>query len=275
MHNDDIGDDALRRAYAALRTRRAAQPLDRRPALERLDDVLDADRSDRLSDDAREQALDDALASGAADELALLYAVRTAASTAAGGATITAASTDAAGAASQTTSTRGLHLTQGRPRFRRGPWAIAAGLVMAVGLPWALSRDRAATATGEGSTPDSANAGATFRAAALPSAGPTLLAPAAVATGTSSPNDALVWRWSSVAGADRYTIEWLDAAGAVVTRVETTDTVFVLAATDRSATGEAVRAASRRAEAWWVSARLSDGTQVRSELRLLKRVATP
>ena len=87
--------------------------------------------------------------------------------------------------------------------------------------------------------------------------GPTLVTPAsgsAVVTGPVS------FTWRSVAGALRYTFEISTSGGTVLASATTTDTVAI-AALREAPTGE---------HRWWVRAHMNDGSERRSDTRLLR-----
>jgi len=76
--------------------------------------------------------------------------------------------------------------------------------------------------------------------------------------------DSLVWR--SMPGVTSYVVEVRREDGTLVTRAATTDTSFVVPDSARVAPGNDVY--------WTVSARLSDGSELRSAARRV-RVTTP
>lgn len=121
-----------------------------------------------------------------------------------------------------------------RPRIAT-PWLVAASVLVAVAGGTIAIRSMSAPAN-------------VFRSAD-DTRGVALIAPA--------PN-AAVLRWHAVPRAASYVVEVMDAQGAVLAADTTADTAFALPASVRS----------RRAsgEQWWVRARLSDGSEVRSAI---------
>lgn len=223
------GTDAdLQRAYAALRAQRAAQPGGIRPTPEELAGALDG----TLPTDQREVVLDHALATGAADDLALLHAARTA-----------AAATNAPLRLESTTTA-----TPPRRRWLRWatPLAAAALVLVVVGI-----QDRR-----HDTSPDT---GDTVRSIAAGDAAPALLMPAAEAT----LEDPVTFAWAPAAGAVRYLLEVTDDAGAILLRRESADTAILVRRSDPDAPDLA------KASGWWVTAHYQDGTTRRSPLRLL------
>jgi hypothetical protein len=215
-----MNEDELRRSYAALRHERAQRPVSERPSAEMIRQALDGE----LSDAARETVLDQALASGASAELAMLQAAQ--------GAARVASRVESRSAAPTTTR-------------RWWPFAAAAALVLAVGVP-------IATRAPNDSDP------LRFRAG-VNAAAPRLIAPANGAALVA--NQRFVW--SAVPRATRYMLELLDANGKTVADVVTKDTTAVIAAS----VSDADRA---RTTGWWVTATTLDGRRDRSELRLTR-----
>ncbi len=231
-----MADDELRRAYAALRAQRGAQPGDDRPDGETLRAAL----AGELPPDERERVLDVALRSGAADDMALLHTFTSAAQ-----ATARSAGSDRAGA-----------------RWRTSRWtpiaAAAAVCLMAGGSFWL----RGAWSDAGAGTNDDTSAGR-FRDARTVSV--SLIAPASsgVVTDTS-----MRFIWHAVSGATSYDIEVFDTDGTLLFTRTVTDTVAPLPP-DLDA------AARARIGAWWITTTLPDGRRLRSELRLLRAPAQP
>ena len=125
------------------------------------------------------------------------------------------------------------------------PMAAAAALVLAVGLPTLDQlRDR--------------NAPTRFRASSA-LAGPQLAIPAsnaAVSVGQT-------FVWSRLDFATAYALELMNDSGRTVTRIVTQDT----AATIPTSVSDSERL---QLSGWWVSATMPDGSQRRSEMRLLR-----
>jgi hypothetical protein len=133
----------------------------------------------------------------------------------------------------------------GRPGARRSwfmPAALAASLLVAIGLGRTLMRPADDTTRGGGGS-------------AI-----VLLQPAAEAVA----GDSLIFAWRPVPGASRYELELLDAGGSVAASTQTADT---------TASPAAVRALPPGEYRWWVRAATSDGRPLRSPLRVL--VLTP
>lgn len=121
-----------------------------------------------------------------------------------------------------------------RPRIAT-PWLVAASVIVAVAAGTMAIRSM--------STP------ATVLRGAGGDRGVALIAPA--------PN-AVVLRWHAVPRAASYVVEVMDAQGAVLAADTTIDTAFVVPPSVRSAKGAG--------DQWWVRARLSDGSEVRSAI---------
>ncbi len=121
-----------------------------------------------------------------------------------------------------------------RPRIAMS-WLVAASMLIAVAAGTIAIRSM--------STPPS-----TLRGAG-DDRGVALIAP---------PPNAAVLRWHAVPRAASYVVEVLDAQGAVLAADTTVDTAFALPASVRS-TGAA-------GDQWWVRARLSDGSELRSAI---------
>ena len=219
-----MNEDELRRSYAALRRERAQRPVSERPSAETIRQALDGE----LSDAARETVLDQALASGASAELAMLQAAQ-----------------GAARVASRVESRVESPSTAPTTTRRWWPFAAAAALVLAVGVP-------IATRAPNDPDPLRFRSGANAATAQLmtPASGAVLVA-----------NQRFVW--SAVPRATRYTLELLDANGATVAEMVTMDTTAALTAS----IAEADRA---RITGWWVTATTLDGRRARSELRLTR-----
>lgn len=142
---------------------------------------------------------------------------------------------------------RATRVVRDRTRIPYAGFALAASLVLAAGIGYyTVSRQRSAENDGDltrGNTGDVQ-----------------LVSPGA----TVSRIDSLVWR--SVTSAASYGVELRQDDGTLVTRARTTDTTFVLPDSVRGAPGSAVY--------WTVSARLTDGTELRSTARRV-RLTTP
>ena len=124
---------------------------------------------------------------------------------------------------------------------RFAPWAAAAALLIVVGVPVArlvrVDRDTDVRYRGADS------------AANIPKL-----------VTTSAASDSVVFAWSPVRDAERYTMELLDEKSEIVMRRETTDTTLTLP-------NSSMRAAfNRAAKEWWVIAHLRNGGQRRSAL---------
>jgi hypothetical protein len=133
----------------------------------------------------------------------------------------------------------------GRTGARRSwfmPAALAASLLVAIGLGRTLMRTADDTTRGGGGS-------------AI-----VLLQPAAEAVA----GDSLIFAWRPVPGASRYELELLDAGGSVAASAQTADT---------TASPATVRALPPGEYRWWVRAATSDGRPLRSPLRAL--VLTP
>jgi hypothetical protein len=118
------------------------------------------------------------------------------------------------------------------------PAALAASLLIAIGLGRTLTRPADDTLRGGGGS-------------AI-----VLLQPAAEAVA----GDSLIFAWRPVPGASRYELELLDAGGSVAASAQTADT---------TASPAAVRALPPGVYRWWVRAASSDGQPLRSPLRAL------
>jgi hypothetical protein len=219
-----MNDDELARAYDALRRQRQARPTAAPPSLETVQSLVDG--STPASD--REALIEQLLHSGASDELALLHGVAP---------TVPATVRPAAVSPRRTLTTW-------------WPTAVAATLVVAVGIPVAL-RGR-----GDPAEPR-------YREGAAAST-PTLIAPVGDMPGSL----AQPFVWHRVTNAEQYTLELVDAEGQVLATVTTADTSAAMPAT-------ADPQRTLRARGWWVGARFRDGRVVRSELRLFRVPTSP
>jgi hypothetical protein len=133
----------------------------------------------------------------------------------------------------------------GRGAARRSwfmPAALAAGLLLAVGLGRQLLRGPADTTRGD-------------EAGAIVLVQPDPDMPA---------GQPLTFAWHPVAGASRYRLELLDGTGAVAASAATADT---------SATPESARALPPGEYQWWVRALMADSRTLRSPLRSLRLTA--
>ncbi|HKV51402.1 MAG TPA: hypothetical protein VJO52_09395 [Gemmatimonadaceae bacterium] len=130
-------------------------------------------------------------------------------------------------------------LRVGAPAVRRpriaAPWLVAASVFVAVAAGTVAIRSMSAPASVLRGPGDAR--------------GVALIAPAP---------HAAVLRWHAVPSAASYVVEVMDAQGAVLAADTTIDTAFALPASVGSTT------ASR--DQWWVRARLSDGSEVRSAI---------
>lgn len=135
------------------------------------------------------------------------------------------------------------------PAARRAPWrryagiALAASVVLAIALGpgrLLLERQRTVRGGGEALTP---------------------IAPAADAVVTASPLSPPTFVWHALPDAERYTLEVLTSDGALVFGEQTTDTSVTVASPHALAPGE---------YQWSVSARTSDGNDMRSAARRLR-----
>jgi hypothetical protein len=129
----------------------------------------------------------------------------------------------------------------GRAGARRSwlmPAALAASLLVAIGLGRTLMRPADDTTRGGGES------------------AVVLLQPAAEAVA----GDSLSFAWRPVPGASRYELELLDAGGSVTASALTADT---------TASPVAVRKLPPGEYRWWVRAATSDGRPLRSPLRAL------
>lgn len=239
-------DDELQRAWAAAKRQRASQPVDARPSPEVLQALVDG----RVESDARELLLDQTLASGAADDLALLHAVTAAAKTAAD------TTTSSARRSITPNSTSWGFLITPANTVRWWPVAVAAALVVMIGVPASrLLRD----ATNRDVPLSDTSSAERFRGGQSATSIPRLVAPAPDAPVVAGQH----FQWTRLGANDRYTLELIDAAGDVVTRVQTADTVAVLPDSLPANRLE-------RAQGWWVIATDSSGVQRRSALRLFR-----
>ena len=125
-----------------------------------------------------------------------------------------------------------------RLQRRAIPIALAATLLLAVGVASLVRRNESATVRG----------------------GTSDVVLAAPADGQRVGNEVVTFVWRPVAGALRYTLEVSAADGTITHSAQTTDTVAVGPA-PRLAPGE---------QRWWVRARMDDGSERRSETRVLR-----
>ena len=140
---------------------------------------------------------------------------------------------------------RASRVVRDRARISPAGLALAASLVLAAGLGYyTLARSRVSAATDD-SDPTRGAAGDVQ-----------LVSPGA----TTPTLDTLVWR--SVTSATSYAIELRRDDGSLVTRATSADTVLVLPDSARIAPGNTVY--------WTVSARLADGTELRSAARRVR-----
>lgn len=244
-------NDEIVRAWAALRAQRAAARDAMRAAAQdgehpewsqRASDNVDVDQlraalTGELDAESREAALDAALRGGAYDDIALLHAA-------------THAAHEASAVTAATSATAAHAPRRARRRIRWvGPTsivALAAVLVVAIWLPRRIAVQKVPVADVRGGA----------------SASVELILPVANAP----LRDTLQFSWHAVRGATRYDFELLDASGAVIQQVTTTDTTMLVAMRDAAASPSA----------WWVRATRSDGTRVQGSLRLLAaRAAQP
>jgi hypothetical protein len=135
---------------------------------------------------------------------------------------------------------RATRVVRDRARIPHGGFALAASLVLVAGLGYYTLARRG--------SPEPAVDSAVMRGV----------------TGDVQRVDSLVWR--SMPGVTSYVVEVRREDGTLVTRAATTDTSFVVPDSARVAPGNDVY--------WTVSARLSDGSELRSAARRV-RVTTP
>ena len=135
---------------------------------------------------------------------------------------------------------RATRVVRDRARIPHGGFAVAASLVLVAGLGYYTLARRG--------SPEPAVDSAVMRGV----------------TGDVQRVDSLVWR--SMPGVTSYVVEVRREDGTLVTRAATTDTSFVVPDSARVAPGNDVY--------WTVSARLSDGSELRSAARRV-RVTTP
>ena len=140
----------------------------------------------------------------------------------------------------------GGRFASGRPWARVASLALAASVVIAVGL---FGTQRWRQRAGDG--------GANVEVMRGVNGGPALVAPADAATLAA---DSIAFAWRPVAGAFSYTLEVDAADGTVLFTAPTADTILV-APLGSSAPGE---------YRWVVRARLDDGSELRSESRPLR-----
>ena len=144
---------------------------------------------------------------------------------------------------------RATRVVRDRARIPHGGFALAASLVLVAGLGYYTLARRG--------SPEPAVDSAVMRGV---TGDIQLVSPA----GDVQRVDSLVWR--SMPGVTSYVVEVRREDGTLVTRATTTDTSFVVPDSARVAPGNDVY--------WTVSARLSDGSELRSAARRV-RVTTP
>ena len=144
---------------------------------------------------------------------------------------------------------RATRVVRDRARIPHGGFALAASLVLVAGLGYYTLARRG--------SPEPAVDSAVMRGV---TGDIQLVSPA----GDVQRVDSLVWR--SMPGVTSYVVEVRREDGTLVTRAATTDTSFVVPDSARVAPGNDVY--------WTVSARLSDGSELRSAARRV-RVTTP
>ena len=228
-------DEELRRAYGALR-RRQQGPSAGDAVMPPSPEALASALSGELEPGERVRILDRALAGGAADEVALVHALRTTALSATGH------------AQSPSTTRRGV-------LGQRWPIVAAAAVIAAVTVPLVQNTTGSRNASRE----ESIRFRDGTQVATLQ-----LVAPAG---GAPLPADGR-FTWNALPGARRYLFEALDSSGRTVTSVTTAETLAVLS--------DSVSADARaRIAGWWVTATLSTGVIRRSELRLVAAPQRP
>lgn len=244
-------DDELRAAWQLLRggasSSQAAGPVSAdavvpQPPPEPAD--IAAVLNGTLSEDDMVRDLDRALMRGAADEVAMLHALRSAAHD-----TLQSGNKATPSAERRTDlRTPGASGKAGAGVPSTNRWWIlplAAALMLAVGIP--VWNSRQSPATGE--------------AAQTRGAASNVPLPVAPAVGAQVTLDTLRLTWHPVPSAASYMAEVMDADGQRVVSVATADTtalVTIASASDR-----------QRVAGWWVTARMADGQTTRSELRSL------
>lgn len=244
-------DDELRAAWQLLRggasSPKAVGPLSAdavvpQPPPEPAD--IAAVLNGTLSEDDMVRDLDRALLRGAADDVAMLHALRSAAHD-----TLQSASkATPAGERRADLRTPGASGKAGADALPSNRWWImllAAALVLAVGIPAWNSRQ---------STDDNEAAETQGAASSVP-------LPVSPAEGAQVTLDTLRLIWRPVPLAASYMAEVMDADGQRVVSVATADTtalVTIANAGDR-----------QRVAGWWVTARMADGQTTRSDLRSL------
>lgn len=197
-----------------------------------------------LSEDDMVRDLDRALLRGAADDVAMLYALRSAAhDTLQSGSKATPAGERRAD--QRTPGASGKAGADTRPPNRLWIMPLAAALVLAIGIP--LWNSRQSTAE---------NDAAETRGTAT-----NVPVPVAPAEGAPVTLDTLRLSWRPVPSAASYMAEVMDADGQRVVSVATADTtalVTIANVSDR-----------QRVAGWWITVRMADGQTIRSELRAL------
>lgn len=205
-----------------------------------------------LSEDDMVRDLDRALMRGAADEVAMLHALRSAAHD-----TLQTGHRPTPSADSRTTAradsradlrtpgASGKAGTDAQPTNRWWIMPLAAALMLAVGIPMWNSRQA-----------ETGNEAAQTRGAAS-----TVPLPVAPAEGAQVLSDTLRLVWRPVPLAASYMAEVMDADGQRVVSVATADTTVLVTIANP---GD-----RRRVASWWVTARMADGQTRRSDLRSL------
>lgn len=234
LPNSGFSDDVLRQAWRDLRAAEAASTSRNDgtpPSPPAPEDIANA-LSGQLSDEEMVHTLDDALRHGAADDVALLYALRSAAR-------------DAVPEQPVQDAVIGpvVPISGARRRVPAWTWALAASLVLALGIPlWLRTRDVTPVDDMRGRVSAST---------------PVLMTPAPAA----GVQDSMRFTWTRVTGARSYVVEWLDTTGQPVQTLSTVDTSVVLTLSDAEA--------GARVTAWWVTARFDNAPDARSALRPL------
>lgn len=245
-------DDELRAAWQLLRDGKpdalAADPLKAdavvmQPPPEPAD--IAAALNGTLSDDDLVRELDRALLRGAADEVAMLHALRSAAHDTLQSGQKSTPSTDKRADLRTPPRDSGKTATSSQPASRLLVLPMAAALLLAVGIPVWNSRQRTAisdTAQTRGATS-------------------TVPIPVAPEQGAGVTLDTLRLTWRPVPSAASYMAEVMDADGQRVVSVATADTTALVTIANISD--------RQRVAGWWVTARMADGQTTRSELRSL------
>ncbi len=239
-------DDELRAAWQLLRagdsapqSADAAMPL---PAPEPSD--IAAALNGTLSEDDLVRELDRALRRGAADDVALLHGLRSAAHE-----TLADGKRESMRETPRETARNGTPRSGGEPAIAPGMqrWMLplAATLAVAVGVSvWKQSN-----------RPD-VNEGPVTRGAVADT--PQLVAPA---VGAVVAADTLRLTWRPVQGAASYSAELFDSGGQRIVSLSTADTSVLVTLANP--------ADRERAAGWWITAQMADGRTPRSDLRPL------